>query len=1328
MISAHPFMGAMDLDSPDEVIDPRMCRDLRNVIWRGNPGNMRAESVLGTIGINNPFLLNTGYNKCIGAFYDDVNQVLYDFNINSEIDIHGIIVPGGIQLGAIYVFNTLTKVWQRLIEDGINTVGSPTGLRNNVRITGAKLIYGDPSDGILLYFINSLGVPTVINVTKYLSAPPSPILREYIEVIKAAPPVPPRVVYENDNNVNGNNLTNSLFQFAYTGISENMEETPFSSGSILTLPSVPFTNTANTDKTKCARMALYLNTLGENFVKLNIYMRQTQNGITSGWFLVDTIIKANTGLPDNSVYRYQFYNSGNYIPADPKFAVLLQDSVPQKANCQELLNGDTLAYAGITEGYDWFKSTFSSNLTFNNNEDVDYIINGVLFFGEFNGTFTGLQKNFEIFVTGEGTNDGLGNVIALTSVPDNLYVLAKLDDTTNIGFNVGTGGNGNIAFILAAIGTAAVGAGWQVIVTKTNSIVISYNGGPGNVTLTATRIENRHLDVNNISYQLAFYPESNQSFGLVYYDRYGRTNGVITDITANISTLPYNSASNTTITNVQLNLNGITPPTWAYYYHVVRTNTLTYNKHLHWVSNQAFSNVNMLVETQYAYIGISNIADYNLAIQATQGVVGYDFTPGDRIRFIGRFNSGKTFTTLTFDYPILGVADNPIINGTAQQGSFIKIAYPTTDINVNFKFDINDPDFQNYYILLYSVTSNSASASAGSTSSTGNVYYEFGQQYFIGKAGTINAFHYGNLGDNQVIFNDGDIYARQRTVPAGNTYYLNSGLMAFGNRYATALITTPTFVVAGQYQIGTQTNLAADPSNPAVYPRIGDANGLYTNLSANLQTIRLSGTLQAFADAQTWLDIVIKVDKTAASAQQLYIIKHSDGIPTGTSKSIDFTGQIGVPAGAKVWLIYGNGESQPNIRINGYLLRLDVINNITIDVFDPSFSDVYNLRTNSNSRPIVQDISAKQTYFSTLMRYSLQYQVGTTKNNTNRFYPNNFDEFDRSYGAVTRMRVWQRELRIFQERRVGRTGVYAKFIQDSSGGSLVTTDAIINPNNIDYFAGQYGIGNQGDSLASSGFQDYFADPVKGYFCRLSQDGIVPISERYKIQTYAGSIIPKYLAANHLFPWGGFSAILGCVHFSKDRASEVIFVLQVGALADLTDAIGQEAISFREEGNAWGSIYDFGPDSIVNCENILYSFWNGVLYSHTNDQDYCQFYGGQHKPIVGIIRNENEGIDKTWIGMGMHSNVKWISPLMYTNAESYVGQRQESKIVASDVNRIEGRWKTSFRNDIHSRGGFGYGQRLKGTLLYAQMTVEDGSQFAYLSGVDIKANVSQPVQR
>lgn len=1320
----------MDLDSPDQDIDPRMVRYANNVIWRGSQGKMRAESVVGTTVIPNPLLPLTGANKCIGAFYDDVDQLLFDFNYNTVTDIHGVLDPTGLGTGAIYVYATLTGVWQVLIADGVNMVaGNQIGLTNSGRIQGVKIIYGDNKDGNLLFFINSLGVPTKINVQRYLTAPPINIQRSYLEVIKAPPSVPPRVVYENDTTVESNNLTNSLFQFAYTFIYNDNEESVISSGSITPLPTVPFSNTKNTDKTLNARIPIFLRTGDQTVIKIRIYMRQTQNGITSGWFIVDTISKASNSIGNNGIYKYEFFNTGNFIPSDPAFTVLLFDEVPLKANCQELLNGDTLAYAGITEGYDWFKSTFSENLSFNNNEDVDYIINGVLFFADYNGTFTGSQPNIEVFLTGVGTNDAFGNPQILSFYPENLYVLAKSNNTF-IGFHNSIV-SGNIPALLADIAAQAVLQGWVLVTTKTNSIVVYYP--TGNVQLQATRIENRFLDVNVISYQLALYPESGYSFGTVYYDPYGRTNGVITDVTANINTLPYNTASNTTITNVQLNLTNILPPVWATYYQVVRTNTLTYNKHLYWVSNQAFSNIGQLIDTQYAYIGITNIADYNLAIQATQGTVGYAFTQGDRIRFVGRYKFDGTFTSLGFDYSVLGVATNPIINGTQQLGNFIQIAYPTADISANFAFD-GTVDFSDYFILLYSISS-SATPSAGNTGSSaalGNVFYEVGQQYFIGNPGTNLAYHFGNVGDNQVIFNDGDIFARQRTVPAGNTYYLFTTAYAFANRYTTVPLTaTPNPIILTPYFTINQQppGHIADPFNAGAYPQFGDVDGLFANTSLKTINIRLRGSFQVSADGQTWMDILVKINTSATTLTTPVILAHSDGIPSNGSTNFDFDGTVAIPPGAKAWLIFGNGATVNNLHINGFLLRMDVVNSITIDIFEPSFSDVFNLLTNNNSRALVQDTTSKTTYFSTLFRYSLNYQVGTTINNTNRFYPNNFDEFDKSHGDVIRMRARQRELRIFQKRRCGHVGVYAKFIKDNAGvNTLVTTDDIITQNNIEYFEGEYGIGNQGDSLASSGFQDYFADPVKGYFCRLSQDGITPISELYKVQTFAGENLPDYLV-NHFYPWGGFAAILGCYHFSKDRASEVIFVLQSGDLTPTTGFIGNLSIAFREEGNAWTSFYDFAPDAIVNCENVLFSFWNGQLFSHTNQTTYCNFYGTQHKPAVTLIKNENAGIDKSWVGLSLVSNVIWNSPLIYTDAQSYPGQRQESNLVDSpDFTLVEGHYRASLLNDLNSIGGVANGQRLKGTLISIFFTVTDGSKFSFLSNVSVKSNPSPVIQK
>lgn len=1314
MNDAHPILGQIDTDSPDHMIAPGFHKDARNIVFKGVRGRFRAESALGTTLIPNPYLPTGGVNLTIGNYYDDVNGQLYKFNFNSN------------GTSGIYIYTFATQTWQTLIVVGTNTIGDPLGF-TTARIQGIRLIYGDPDDGDLLFFLNSSGVPLKMNVKTYLTAPPGNIIRQYLSVIKAPPPVPPRVVYENDTTVLVNNCTNSLFQFAYTWIDGDFEETVLSSGSIVTLPSVSPSNTVNIDKTKDARIAVYMQTGDQTVKKIRIYMRYTQNGSTSGWFIVDDIIKAGNGIPDNSVYRYEFFNGGNYIPADPNFTVLLFDQVPQNANCQELLNGNTIAYSGITEGYDWFPSQFSYNLSYDSNEDVSYIINGVLFFADYNGTTTLGQPNIQIYLTGEGTNDPVnGNVTDLANPPENYYILAQ-SGSTNIGFSTGTFGVAHIPTVLADIATAATAAGWQLIATNPNSIVISYP--TGNVVIQSTRIENRFLDVNNPSYQLALLPQSNYALGVVYYDQYGRTNGVITDVTANINTYPYNQASDVTITNVQVNLNGIAPPTWAIYYHLVKTNTLTYNKQFYWVSNSALSNVGQLVDVQYAYIGISNITDYNEAIQATQGVVGYEFTQGDRIRFLQRIPFNGIPVSLNYDYSIIGLAVNPIINGTEQLGSFIQIVYPVADINANFKFD-GSVDFNDYFFVVYSAAASASPtvANTGSSSSQGNIFYEFGQQYFIGNPGLPTAYHFGNFANNKIIFNDGDYFARLRTIPIGNTYYFDAGSAAFSNRWITPKIVPQTAgtIVTPYYTVGSQANLEGDPFNPGAYPQAGDSGGSFANTYTNNINVRYRGTISANPDGATWMDVMIKIDLAGGgSTTTPFILTHSTGIPNETSTDIVFDGTVTVPPGAKAWFMYGNGEQVENLHTNGFLLRMDVVTNVTVNIFDSSFSDLYNLRTNSNSRAIVQDTLAKQTYYSTLFRYSLAYQVGTTINNTNRFYPNNYDEFDKSHGDVIRMRSRQKELRVFQKRRTGRVGVYAMFIKDNSGNNtLITTDNIITQNNIQYFEGEFGINNQPDSLSSSGYADYFADNIKGAFLRLSENGVENITHEItqgsKVQTFAGQNLPNYLL-DWTYQFGGNAVILGAYNFTEDRDSEAIFVLQGGTIG--ASSIPGQSLAFVEAGNRWTSFYDFAPDAIVCCENQLYSFYNGQLYAHNNETTYCNYYGTQYMPSITVVKNDNPWVKKTFMSISEISNVIWNSPLVYTDMNTYPGQRQESKLFDQYFKLLEAAYHSNFFMDLHSSGGIGNGNALKGQLIVIQLQPTNGALFSWLAEIGVKYIVS-----
>src|SRR5438309_2161457 len=98
MTEQLPFNGIMNLDDNNNVFPPACHKQARNIIFKGNPGNYRAENVPGTRNI--PYDLPEGHNECIGSFYDPLRQRTFWFNYNSNRH-HGIY-----QLH----FNTVTPV------------------------------------------------------------------------------------------------------------------------------------------------------------------------------------------------------------------------------------------------------------------------------------------------------------------------------------------------------------------------------------------------------------------------------------------------------------------------------------------------------------------------------------------------------------------------------------------------------------------------------------------------------------------------------------------------------------------------------------------------------------------------------------------------------------------------------------------------------------------------------------------------------------------------------------------------------------------------------------------------------------------------------------------------------------------------------------------------------------------------------------------------------------------------------------------------------------------------------------------------------------------
>ena len=1091
----NPFNGKLNLDVAQYRISNGDYIDALNITKdaQGVGQDVVVSNILGNTNI--PYTLPSGENKIIGFYADKVRNRAYYFLWNSN------------GYNSILYYNKNTNVVVKVLEsktdsDGIDILN----FNPSYKVTSVNIFYRD-DEGDLLFFNDGINPPKNINVTEYHG---TSWKLEYILVAKAPPVMPPKVTYENDTDITINNLRNKLFQFSYRYVYVNNEKSVWSSKSIVPLPQQPTLQFTENDYFNNSRISVVFSTGGKDVRAIELAFRETTSGITSDWYLIKSINKINLLIQDNDVYYFKFYNDSIYSQLDIIETSQLQDYVPQKANASELANGNVLLYSGITEGYD---KTSMNLLSYSDILNTYYYDQpGILFFASCNGQDSGTSgTELKIYIFGTGTNSVDGAVSILNN-PSGEYSINAIN---NSGINIGATYIYNsstpilVSTLLGNLSTELVVNGWSQVSLVGNVLTMSY---PSLFTLYSSGIKYINVVGNPENTLFANAWNSGYQYGIQYFDAQGRTIGTQTTSSAAFNT-PDNPSINYPQTFLQIKNR---PPLEASYYQVLRSNNTTYNKRLFWISENtsrsSLSGMDLGVFNiqDFAYIGIGNITEYNKQISSTDNVVSYSFTPGDRITFLKRYDAeGVEHAITVVDYEILGVENIIIASGGDMIGTFIKIKYPIADINDNFNFNgYYDINFSHYEIFLYNLTS--------SADVNQRFFYEFGKCFGIGNAGTTNAYHIG-LEQTQsatdpiaipaiVSATTGDLFYRKRQVPFSDANLFNAGGQTvnidptIGN--LRTLIILANYVNTADYTILAEGEEYAFWDDPTAYPTFADNAFFYNKSSVNIM-IKVAFQVKVTSDTEISIPTlsVLQVDSTSKTFGVLSQTV-SGNIASGATVTADTI--LKVPPNTKIWFAFGG----QNVYISPFELTFNILKSKVIDIIESSFSDNYNLVTNSNGRPSVIDENARKTYFPTLIRFGGAYQVNTNINQLNNFKFENFDEYDRSFGDVIRLHIRDRYLKVYQKFKVGNVPILTQIIKDSASNPLqANTDTLINK--IQYYAGDYGIGDAATSLAWNNFADYFVDNYRGVVCRLSQDGITPISITNHMNAFFAAELSAY---------------------------------------------------------------------------------------------------------------------------------------------------------------------------------------------------------------------------
>lgn len=1231
--------GFLNLDDPLEGLAKGMHRDARNVEFTGSVPNRKVSNKAGLVAVANALLPATGINKTILTKYDPINKRIYIFNYNTT-GKHG-----------IYCYNTLLGTFQRLIEVGVNTSGDPLAFTPEM-LYNINMLYGDSTLGDIIYYLDSDGIPSKINVNRALSGGYGNIQRSFLDVAKEPADIVPLVRYENDSSNTVNNLRKKLFRVKIRWVFDDIDKSITSSQSEMPLPFNAFDQATDADPTKNCSLAIIFQTGPANVKKVEILVANSIGNQMSNFYLVASLDKSAEGISSNDISTYVFRNDKGYSDINTDESDQLQDYVPQVAVAQANLNGNVISYGNITEGYPNLTSfgdgTNSSSIS---TSSIPYY--GSNYYAGFSATQSGMSG----FGSGDIHIVVRGIIAALSSSPDTYLVY--FTDGSDISYTVSTGDDA--AAVIEGLRVDALANGFAVVFVGGNDLIIT----KASVSLARTNITSG----DNFGYNGLFYTSFNawdwssrRGFGLVYFDRKGRTNGVVYTNGFSVQTPAFSESGGITYSPIINASIYHLPPDWAYYYQWVRTNDLSKLNYTQWISDRTYKDdIAIAGAVKYAYISIESLNTF--VSNNPSSPLAYGFTSGDRIKFIKRYNADSSTANLygnTRDYEIVASIVNPTINGSVRSGQFLKIILPSTDGT----FDFGASGYQNYMMEVYTP--------ATPVANNLNLYYEFGQRYAVGDPTLSTRFHQG-MNQNQVYlsqpatfsFQKGDNYIRLRAIQLGNVYSWNiitgsgTGIMRalLGMNFTGSSVTDPNIVAQS---VAFANANSFDPSSDTRW---------FLKSITDPATFKISGTIilnfpTARPSGDSWH---IGIQNKSGDFQELAPPFDNTNGGTFTFVLDDYV----TIENDNIFLLAAS--------IPGYTRDISVlVSNVTFTIdnvisqrfIDKNYSDYYPSIVNSNGRAWVYEPNAERINYPTMYRWSLPYQEDTSVNQTSRFYPENFDTGNRSFGAIMAMKVNQQQLTLFQERKCCWTGVFQKMITNNTGEQqLVTTNTIITQNNIQPYEGDFGVSNQPTSIVQSGYVYYFVDPVKNKILRLSRDGITDLTETYKVQTWGTQRLPVYLnPGTYSGGAGGRQKVVGVFNVRPDKIGEYLCMIQgSGSLAG-------ETFAFEEKNNAFTGWCDIDCESLVCAENVLYAFKNGVMYRQSALNDYSNYFGVQYPASITLVYNDQVAIKKVFDATGYMSNQVWISNTKgdvvtnHVNPQTLLGQ--ESMIMFDDYDSSE----------------------------------------------------------
>jgi hypothetical protein len=600
----------------------------------------------------------------------------------------------------------------------------------------------------------------------------------------------------------------------------------------------------------------------------------------------------------------------------------------------------------------------------------------------------------------------------------------------------------------------------------------------------------------------AFKSGASHDLGIVLYDDRGRSSGVQKLGSAYVQDLY--QRDNKGAASIVMRLDG-EAPSWADRWSPVYIRTGNKYKFLQYSTSNAFIGSNQSAPIQISgyngdviYVSMRSLEGKSNSYKESDAAnISYEYSEGDRLRVVSYID--PSINTITVSS----------INGSVNVGDkFTAFAVPpveftVTEINVlggvgTISGTVNGP-MGSSALMVNLVNSSTILYSAVSVAS-GIVYPELPTfsvvgYKFLGEDSDTNPIL--NPATESTIFNTtGWFLILKNTTASGfdvssiiqeNNFWQKQCLVEIYNKR------TPTdqeiyYEIGESYPIQNNTYIGERTVSPLISARCMNAGPLIFYSP----TILYVGDIVSDGTNTFLVNNVIEQQNIVSAVTYNYVVQATR---QQGSFSINTNYSVSVQNAEDAVVNIEQGDIYYRIRKLKYGHKSQENNAFVSFVEANNVSDFFSSTNTSIGRPFAVLPEAKTIYRTGSVTYSEPFIIDVTRLGLSSFNPSLAPFYDLNYihGSIRYMVNRDDSIVFLQDKKCGLFPVNRNLIEYVNGqqGVTVSTSVVGTPN---YYAGEYGVGNNPESVATEGGRIYFSDIRNGKVIRISQDGITPISE------------------------------------------------------------------------------------------------------------------------------------------------------------------------------------------------------------------------------------------